>query len=210
MAESTENKSSEKLPEGSKAVPPKSKGNNKTLIIVLVIVGALVLLPGLLIGGGLFWLSRGDNAQNLTKDIVENSTGANVDINKDGSSFNIETENGSMGIGGEQKIPEDLPKAVVLYDNQQVVGVVTSTQDGTKYWNISTKTSDEVTKVSNYIETKFTENGWTTVSTSTYNEIASYSYEKDNLTAYISVSPATDENGVSINYSIQEDPTTTQ
>jgi hypothetical protein len=210
MAESSESKPSEKLPEGSKAVPPKSKGNNKTLIIVLVIVGALILLPGLLIGGGIFWLSRGDNAQNLTEDIIESSTGANVDINKDGTSVNIETEDGSVNIGGEQKIPEDLPTAVVLYDNQEVVGVITSTQDGTKYWNISTTSTDEVAKVSSFIETRFAENGWTTVSTSTYNGIVNYSFEKENLTAFITISPETEGGGVNISYSIQEEATAPQ
>jgi hypothetical protein len=207
MSDTVDNNPSEKLPEGSKAVPPKSKSNNKTLIIVLVIVGVVILLPGLLIGGGLFWLSRGDNAENLTENIIESSTGTDVDINKDGSSVNIQTEDGSVSIGNEQKVPEDLPSAVVLYDNQEVVGVVTSTQDGTKYWNISADTADEVAKVSSYIETKYGENGWTTVSTSTYNEIANYSFEKDSLTALITISPASDETKVSIIYSIQEETT---
>ncbi len=207
MADSSEVKPSEKIPEGSKAVPPKSTSNNKTLIIVLVIVGALVLLPGLAIGGGLFWLSRGDNAKNLTENVIESSTGANVDINEDGTSLNIETDEGSVSIGSEQKIPEDLPKAVVLYDNQEVVGVVTSTQDGTKYWNISTNTNDEIAAVSSFVETKFAENGWTTVSKSSYNENVNYSFEKDNLTAYISILPDTDTGGVNISYSIQEEST---
>lgn len=210
MSELNENKPADNLPEGSKAVPPKSKSNNRTLIIVLVIVGALVLLPGLLIGGGIFWLSRGDNAQNITEDIIENSTGADVEINKDGSSFNIETEDGSVSIGSEQKLPEDLPAAVVIYDTQEVVGVVTSTQDGTKYWNISSETADESAKVASYIETKFTENGWTEVSKSTYNDVTTYSYEKDNLTEFISVSPATDGSKLSISYSIQEESATPQ
>ena len=204
MSELNETVPADNLPEGSKIVPPKSKSNNKTLIIVLIIVGALVLLPGLLIGGGLFWLSRGDNTQNLTEDIVGSTIGADIDINKDGSSLNIDTKDGSVSLGSEQKLPDNLPSAVVVYENQKVVGVITSTQDGTTFWNISSETTDEASKVSSFIETKFAENGWTTVSTSSYNSTTTYSFEKDNLTAFVTISPTTDENKVSINYSIEE------
>ena len=181
-----------------------TKSSNKTLIIVLVIVGVLVILPGLLFGIGAFWLSRGDNAKNITESVIENATGADVDIDKDGSSVNIKTDEGSVSIGTEQKLPDNLPESAVMYENQTVVGVLTSNQDDASQWNISAETDDELSKVTEFVESKYIDKGWTKVSSATYNGIATYSYEKDNLSAFITVSPADDDSKVSVSYSIQE------
>lgn len=186
------------------AEPVKAKSSNKTLVIVLVIVGVLFVLPGVLLAVGGFWLSRGDNAEKITESVIENATGADVDIDKDGSSVNIKTEDGSVSYGTEQKLPDDLPDSVVMYDNQTVVGVLTSNQDGTGNWNISAETDDEVSKVTEFIESKYVEKGWTESSSATYNGIASYSYEKDTLDAYITVSPADEDNKAIVSYVIRE------
>ena len=183
--------------------PTKAKKSNKTLIIVLVIVGFLFVLPGLLIAAGGFWLSRGDNAENITESIVENATGADVDLDKDGSKVNIKTEDGSVSYGTNQELPDNLPSDVYMYDGQTVVGVLTSTKDGSSMWNISAETSDEASKVNESIKTEYTEKGWKTISTAIYNGTSTYSYEKDNLTNIISVGPADDESRVSVAYSIR-------
>lgn len=184
-------------------VPAKSKSSNKTLIIVLVIVGVLFVLPIILLAVGGFWLSRGDNAEKITESVIENATGADVDIDKNGSSVNIKTDEGSVSYGTEQKLPDNLPEAAVMYDNQTLVGVITSNQGDGSQWNISAETDDELSKVTEFIESKYADKGWTEVSSATYNGIATYSYEQESLKAFISVSPA-DEGKVSISYSIQE------
>ncbi len=187
------------------AEPVKAKSSSKTLVIVLVIVGVLFVIPGILLAVGSFWLSRGNNAEKITESVIENATGADVDIDKDGSSVNIKTDEGSVSYGTEQKLPDDLPDTAVMYDNQTVVGVLTSSQDDKSKWNISAETDDELSKVTEFIESEYVEKGWTELSTTTYNGVATYSYEQESLSAYISVSPADDDNKVSISYSIQEE-----
>jgi hypothetical protein len=193
------------IPEGAKPVPPKkSNSNNKTLIIVLSVVAILVILPVLVFGAGVFWLSRGDNAEKLTENIIESSTGANIDINTEDQSVNIQTDDGSFSAGSSQELPADFPSVAVVYDNQKIVGVVTNNQDTTKVWSVSAETSDNAEQVNNYLVSKSSENGWTTTSTSTINGYTSYSLEKDNLQAQITVFPQEDGK-VSITYYVSQE-----
>ena len=197
----------EKPPEDSKSEvvsSTKSKSSNKTLIIVLVIVGVLIVLPGILLAAGGLWLSRGDNASKITESIVENATGSDVDINRDGNSVNIKTKDGSVSYGTQQKLPDNLPDAAVMYEGQTIVGVVTTSQDGSSAWNISAESGDSASDVNQFIKSKYEEKGWKSLSQSTYNDTTLYSYEKDTLSATISVSPATDTSKVSVSYSIRE------
>jgi hypothetical protein len=192
-----------KTPAVTAAESTQAKKSNKTLIIVLVIVGVLFVLPGLLIALGGFWLSRGDNAEKISESIVQNATGADVDLNNNGSSVNIKTDDGSVSYKTDQKLPDNLPEAVYMYEGQTVVGALTSSKDGSSMWNISAETSDDASKVNEQIKSKYAENGWKTVSTATYNDTSTYSYEKDNLTNIISVGPASDAGKVSVVYSLR-------
>lgn len=197
----------EKPPEDSKSTvvtSTKSKSSNKTLIIVLVIVGVFLVLPGILIAAGGYWLSRGDNAKNITERAIENATGADVVLDKDGSSVNIKTDKGSVSYGTEQKLPDNLPADVVMYDGQTIVGVISTTQDESSMWNISAETDDSASDVNKFIKSKYEEKGWKSSSQSTYNDTTLYTYEKDKLTATISVGPAGDASNVSVSYSIRE------
>ncbi len=192
-----------KAADGSKAVPPKSSSSsNKTLIIVLAIVAVVVVLPVIVFSIFAFWLSRGDNAANLTENIIESATGSDVEISEDGSSFSIETDEGSISVG-EQKLPDNLPSSVVVYDNQKVVSVFTSTETNSTIWTFSSETSDGIDKVNEYIKSKYAEGGWVMTSTSSYNGSVTYSFEKDNLTSVITVMPG--ENGNMISYYITQD-----
>jgi hypothetical protein len=202
MAE--ENTPSTPVSDGSKTVPPKNSSSNKTLIIVLAVVAVIVILPVIVFSIFAFWLSRGDNANNLTEGIIESTTGADVEVNENGSSFNIETDEGSISVG-EQELPKDLPSAVVVYENQKVVSVITNNQEGAKVWSFTSESSDDATKVNEYLVTKFAENGWTTVSTSTYNTTTSYSLTKDNLTAQVSVTSGENGDPTTLTYYISEE-----
>lgn len=188
--------------DGSKAVPPKSS-NNKTLVIVLIIVGVVILLPALLFGAGVFWLSRGDNAANLTESIVERSTGSDVDIDRDGNSVSIKTNDGSFSVGENQELPENLPDIVVVYNNQTVRSTVTddNNEDGSVSWSFIADTSDSAETIGNYLNEKYIEKGWIKDSSSTYGDISNYSYTKDDLEASITISPSYGEDGkISISY----------
>lgn len=194
------------IPEGAKVVPPKGKtGGNKTLIIVAIVVIVLFVLPGIALAVFFGWLASGDNAEKLTEDIISNSIGNKVDINTDDGTFRIETEEGSISVG-EQKIPEDLPGLVALYDNQKVTGVVTNTQGDSKFWSINAETNDSADKVNTFVVSKYAEGGWTTASKSTFNSATTYTFEKDDLQTIVTVTSDMESTVINITYYISQEP----
>jgi hypothetical protein len=207
MADQT-NDQKTNIPEGAKAVPPKGKtSGNKTLLIIGIVVVVLFVLPGIALTVFFGWLASGDNAENLTESVIEQSTGNDVNIDTNDGSFSIETDQGSIDVGGEQTLPEDLPSAVVVYENQKIVGVVSSTQGESKFWSITAETDNSVDTVKSFVTERYTSGGWKTESTSTFDSTSSYSFSKDDLQALITISQ-NDDNKVGITYYItQETPT---
>jgi cytoskeletal protein RodZ len=191
--------------DGSKAVPPKGSSSNKTLIIVLVVVTILFVLPAIAFGIGAFWLSRGDNASNLTESLIEGATGSNVEIDSDNKSVEIKTDSGTYSAGGNQELPKDLPEAVVIYDSQTVLSMISenNADDGVVSWTFTAETSDAKDKVSSYFEQNFADKGWSLESSSTYGDVSTYSYTKDDLKALVTFSPGyQDESKLNISYYI--------
>lgn len=190
--------------EGAKTVPPKRKtSGNKTLLIIGIVVIVLFVIPGIMLAVFLGWLASGDNAENLTESIVERSTGSDIDINSNDGSFSISTDEGSVEVGGNQTLPSDLPEAVVVYDNQEIVGVFTNTQDEDKFWSITAETNSAVDSVNSFIVDGYTDRGWTTESTSTFNTSSTYNFSNGNLEAVVTISP-TDESTASITYYVSQ------
>jgi hypothetical protein len=192
------------IPEGAKAVPPKGKtSGNKTLLIIGIVVFVVFILPGIILALFLGWLASGDNAKNLTENIIEQSTGNSVDINTSDGSFSIETDEGSIGVGNNQKLPEDLPDAVAIYDNQEIIGVVTSTQNTNKFWSITAETEDAIESVKSSIVERYTNAGWVTEETSSFNTTTSYTFTKDNLRTLLTITQI--DNKVNITYYVTQE-----
>jgi hypothetical protein len=194
------------IPEGAKTVPPKGKtSGNKTVLIIAIVVIVLFVLPGIALAVFFGWLASGDNAEKLTEDIVSSSTGNNVDINTDDGTFKIETDEGSISVG-EQKIPEDFPSVVALYDNQKVTGIVTNTQDGSSFWSVNAETNDSADNVNTFVVSKYEENGWTTASKSTFNSATTYTFAKDDMQAIVTVTSNPESATTNITYYVSKEP----
>jgi hypothetical protein len=194
------------IPEGAKTVPPKGKtSGNKTVLIIAIVVIVLFVLPGIALAVFFGWLASGDNAEKLTEDIISSSTGNSVDINTDDGTFKIETDEGSISVG-EQKIPEDFPSVVVLFDNQKVTGVVTNTQDGSSFWSVNAETNDSADTVNAFVVSKYEENSWTTASKSTFNSATTYTFEKDDLQTIVTVTSNPEPATTNITYYVSKEP----
>lgn len=186
--------------EGAKAVPPKKSGSNKTLMIVLIVVLVLFLLPGLLIGAGVFWLSRGNNVDKLAENLIESSTGAEVDFNSNDGSFTIENEDGSFAMATGESLPDGFPESLALYEPQTITASWSQndTDNGTSSWFVSANTDASAGDVASFV-TEAYQTGWESVSSSTFNDTRSYTYQNDSYDVSITLSPS-DEAVTTINY----------
>lgn len=192
-------------PEKTVAVPPKKTGgSNKTLIIVLVIVFVVFILPGIVIGGAIWWFGRGDGAEKLAESIVENATGSDVDIDSNDGSYSIKTDDGSYESSVGEDLPENFPDEVELYNRQTVTGSYRSSTDSGSSWSVNAESNDSVSKVSDYLDDKYS--SWDNKGEYSVNGTTTTIYEKGSLRVSITVGEDSgDSSKTSITYVVTED-----
>jgi hypothetical protein len=121
----------------------------------------LIALVGLLAVFGLTgccpWLG-----EQAAEEAIEQSTGGEVEIDDDGESVSIDTEDGSMEIqgGDSAEVPSDFPSSMPVYDGDIVMSSSIETGDGTAY-TIGIETGDSVDDVASWYESELESNGWT-------------------------------------------------
>lgn len=118
------NKHSEKVVE--------SKSSNKTLAIVLSVVGALAVLGllGTLLAGA------------VVKNIFESATGTKLETNADGTAT-ITSKDGSGSFSTEQKLPTDFPSTVPLYSGQKIISNSKVKNESDTSWTVSAEISND-------------------------------------------------------------------
>ncbi len=132
---------------------PASKGNNKTLKIVLIIVGVLVGLS--LIGAALFgWIGA-----RIGKSIIEQATNGSIDV--DDGSFSFSDDDGDFELDTSQQLPQDFPEGIPLYEPSELISSSRIRQNDNIVWSASYTTSDEYSTVSSYYENVLDEGDWT-------------------------------------------------
>ena len=125
----------------------------------------------MLIAIGLLTTACGNAAEDLVENAIENAIESegggdvNIDIDEDGGSASIETDEGSIQIGGGD-IPADFP--LPIPDYEEVAGVVTSDQEGTESTQIILSFDpDDIDEVADLYEGYFNDQGWETTRTDT-------------------------------------------
>lgn len=199
----TESDQKTKTPEGAKTVPPKKSGsNNKVLIIVLVVVLVLFILPGIMFAIFVTWLSSGDNAENFTEQIVERATGSEIDIDREGGTFTIETEDGDSTFSfGSTEVPDNFPvNDVPLYENMNIVSAAESSNAQGDFWSINGTSDTDRQSVLSSIEGSYSD--WTRTSRSSLDGYTLVNYEKESYNVTISVI-SSDDGQVQIGYNVQ-------
>ena len=104
-------------------------------------------------------------AEQASEKIIEGSTGADVEIDDDGESVSMETEDGSVNIaGGESaEVPSDFPSDMPLYDGTLNVSTAVDTADG-KIYSLGIQTDDDAMDVASWYADELDAEGWTTLS----------------------------------------------
>jgi hypothetical protein len=148
---------------------------------------AMVALAALLVIGATAGCNPEEEA---AEEIIEQTTGGDVEIDDDGESVTIETEDGSMEITGGDgaAVPDGFPDDMPLYEGTIVLGQMMETPEGTAY-NVGVETTDGAYEVADWYADEMASAGWTTTSELT-NEaegaiIVTRQAEKDGVMAQV-------------------------
>jgi len=157
---------------------PAKKKNNKTLKIVLIVVGILVALS--LLGTILTVLFFSALFHKAAKD---------VDL--DNGKVTIQTDDGSKtSVGEGAQLADGFPSDVPIFTPSTLVA--SSKTEDSSYSAVG-KTSSTVAEVTNYYKSEMAKNGWTTQLDSTSEDGTLLSFQKDNRSAGVVVTSNADE-----------------
>lgn len=200
-AQKTEQTSESVATEKEEIVSVSKKNSNKTLVIVLIVVGVLVVLGivGTILAGTLF--------KKAGEAIVENATGTEVITNKDGTTT-VESKDGSASVSTEQKLPSDFPTNIPLYPDQKIIGSYKQKTTSGNYWQVTSETSDSVSKVVNNVKEAYSKAPWETEAEVESDGSFSLSYAKTGYKVTVFISKNSDMNMTSLTYTVTEEAET--
>lgn len=184
---------------GDKNTVSEKKSSNKTLIIVLAVVGGLVALG--VIGSIVTAVILG----NMGKTLFETAT--NSTINTNGGETTIKSNDGSSSVSVSAKLPEGFPSDISLYPGQTIVSSSRVKTGEDTSWGITAETKDDAAKTVAGLKSLYS--GWNMESEVETNGAYSNYYTKGDyaISTYVA-----NENGVTtISYSVVKyAPTTTE
>ncbi|MDO8265364.1 MAG: hypothetical protein Q7T41_00300 [Candidatus Saccharibacteria bacterium] len=178
-----------------------TKGLNKTVIIAVVVA--------LLLGGGWYYKQSSDKSkeEKAAEALIESLTGQNYDIDGEEESINIKDEESgeSVSIESNQKIPSDFPKDSIPYlDEKSVTFVITSTNEGKKYWSVTTAVDESVEEAVAFFEAKFVEPDYTDISSYGYNESKTLSATSTEYSMFVTINKAETDTDTTVSYVVEE------
>lgn len=139
-----------------------------------------ILSLGLLMVTGLLTTGCGKSLEEKT---IEKAFDGQIDLDIDGDSVTMETEEGIMQVGENSKLPADWPDDIYVASGN--ITSSSSHQDG--IFNVSIATDDSVSQVKEDYENQLKSAGWNiTMSMSIENSVI-MGAEKDNRTVSISI-----------------------
>ena len=148
MAEDNQN-------ETNKQSEAPSEGQKKTVKIVLIVVGVLILL------GIIGTLLLGYIGARIGTSILDQATNGDVTVSEDG--VTIEGEDGDFATS--QELPRDFPEAVPVYEPSEIGGSSRASQQGEVYWTVSLSTEDSADEVYDFYVNALGGGDWETEST---------------------------------------------
>lgn len=168
-----------------------SKHGNKTLVVVLVVVGVLVLLGVLgTVLSGMF-----------VKNLFESAPGVKVETKGDGS-VKVDMKAGGVSASTEQKLSSDFPKDVPLYAGQKVVSS-SKVKTGTgSAWTVVAEVSDSPSAAASKTKSLYEGAGWTTDSESETDGAFWQYYKKGQMEVNLYI--ATTDGKTNVTYSVTE------
>lgn len=113
---------------------PSGGGSKTTMIVIIVIVVLLVLsVGGWLVSKYVF----GKIAETATEGIIGGITGSDVDIDSNGNTASVSSDDGSFSMSSTNKWPTDMPAEVSEFTAGTIDGSAKSTSDGKSGWTVS-------------------------------------------------------------------------
>ena len=99
--------------------------------------------------------------ENKIEKELEKSLGGNAQVNLGDNSMKIETEQGSIQVGGNASLPKDFPTDIYVIDGEIISAMKNVMGVG---YQVAIKTNTSVKDVKELYEKKMKEAGWTIVS----------------------------------------------
>ncbi|MCA1807425.1 MAG: hypothetical protein LC687_06230 [Actinobacteria bacterium] len=132
---------------------PASDSQKKTVKIILIVVGVLVILG--IIGVALLGYVGSKIGSSVLEDVTNSE---NIEISDDG--VTIESEDGSFSSTQNQELPDNFPAQVPLFDDSDIISSSRFSQDRGTVWSVSFETSRSADEVYEYYETQFEGEDW--------------------------------------------------
>ena len=142
-------------------------------------------------------------AEEATEALVEGSTGADVEIDDEGGSVSVETEDGSMEVtgGDSAEVPDGFPSDMPLYDGTVVMGQAIEV-DGETSYNVAIEVEDDVADIADWYSSELDAEGWTITfemsNDSDGMEMVTYQVEKGNMTGQVIIAHEDEETTVAV------------
>ena len=153
-------------------------GSLRTMTVALLLTSVMLLS------------ACGAIAQKATETAVEKATGVQVD--KEGESFTVTTEEGQTTASTGNVLPEGFPKDVPVYKNAKVESSVASDASGGKAYVIGLKSEDSLADISKWYAAQIKDNGWKDSGSMQTDDFASMSAEKGDLLLGVTLTPESD------------------
>lgn len=202
----------EATPVQSASIPVKKKSNKTLWIILGLLLFFFVIVPGILLTAGAFWLKNASTdklAENAIEGIVEKASGGQVDIDSSNGSFSVESENGdsSFSVGDDQKLPSDFPKDSIPYIKEKAVTfVLTSTNEGKKNWSVTTSVDKTFEATKAFFEDRIKSPDYEDVSSYGFGDTQTYFGKKLPYSVSVTITQGSDsDNEVSVTYFVIEE-----
>ncbi|MFH1078089.1 MAG: hypothetical protein V1745_02285 [Patescibacteria group bacterium] len=152
---------------------------SKTSIAAFSLVASSLVLFGW--GCNPFQAAQDKIAEKVAEGMVENATGADVDLSTNSVTVTDDKTGTTASFGEDVKLPDDFPSDMPMYPGAKLTGVTLSRTDGISGW-VTMTTADEIKKVVDWFAEEMKGKGWTTESSMTVNGSEYRSWKKDETT----------------------------
>jgi hypothetical protein len=123
-------------------------------------------------------------SESLTENIIEGSTGNDVDVDLDDETVRINVNGGSMQVGENVSLPDDFPSDIHVADGDLKSALKTAENA----FSVTIETGKSVSDVKSEYETKLADGGWDVNTTLAFEGMVTMGGEKDNRMVTVSIS----------------------
>lgn len=161
----------------------------RTTFILIGLAIMIILIPAC---GSCVEKATESAVEKALEKAIEKQTGeeADIEINaEDEGQVKVSTDQGSMQIGTDTKVPEDFPKDVPIYDGAEPMMAISHNE---AMGMVSLQTDDDLEKVKDFYLKQMEKNGWAKRSEMNLQGTYMFGFEKEKRMANITITPNTD------------------